>query len=68
MRSDMALRRLFASGPVAETDRYGDPSVARLRRKGLVTSQRAGNYWRWKHELTPAGIAERERILEVARG
>lgn len=68
-RSDTALRRLFAAGPIAETDRYGDRFVIPLRRKGLVTSERAlGNYWRWKHELTPAGIVERARLLEAIDG
>jgi len=61
------ILRLFRDGPIAITRRYADGS--NLRRKGLVRSERLlGDYWRWRHELTPAGRAERERVMEAARG
>jgi hypothetical protein len=66
---DKALRRHFAAGPVAETDAFRVDGINRLRRKGMVRSERVpGDYGRWKHELTPAGIAARDRILEVSHG
>lgn len=68
-RTEAMLRKLFAASPVAETDHYSRDGVTLLRRKGLIRSERAvGNYWRWRHELTSAGMAERARMTETARG
>lgn len=68
-RIDAALVRLFAAAPVTETVHYAAGGIATLRRKGLVSSERAiGNYWKWRHALTPAGLAERARAMEAHRG
>ena len=64
MVTDAALRKLFDKAAVAETRSFAGENLNRLRRKGYVRSTRAEDYWHWRHELTPAGLAERNRVME----